>query len=107
MNKPAVTGPAVTDTARPQVLTAKEARALLGDKVSLGLLYRLARDGTLPSVRVGGRVLFLASDIDRLLAGGPPRAAQAPPADDTDTPRVSPPAPRAEGGFRHFRLPAG
>ena len=106
MTRPGSGGAAVTDTTTPKVLTAKEARALLGDKVSLGLLYRLARTGALGSVRVGSRVLFLASDLDRLLAGGPPRAAEAPPAADTDTPKAPPPRPRAEGGFRHFRLPA-
>ena len=93
-------------TARPKVLTAKEARALLGDKVSLGLLYRLARNGTLPSVRVGSRVLFFASDIDRLLVGGTPQPAVAQDQQDTPPPsRTPPPRPRVEGGFRHFRLP--
>jgi excisionase family DNA binding protein len=45
-----------------------EAGKILG--ISRGAAYDAAKAGTLPTIRVGGRILVLRVALDRMLAGG-------------------------------------
>lgn len=49
----------------PITLTVAEVATLLG--VSLGVAYREVREGNIPSIRVGGRLLVPRAAFDRLL----------------------------------------
>lgn len=49
-------------------LTVNEVAEMLG--LSKDIVYRLAREGTLPSVKAGSRVLFHRPSIEKWLAGG-------------------------------------
>ena len=53
------------------VLTVDEAAAYL--RISRGLAFAAVRDGTLPSLRIGRRILIPRRALD-LLLGGPPVA---------------------------------
>jgi excisionase family DNA binding protein len=44
-----------------------EAGKILG--ISRGAAYDAAKDGTLPTIRVGGRILVLKAVLDRMLTG--------------------------------------
>ena len=54
-------------TEQPLTLTVEEAGRLLG--VSRGLAYAAARDGSLPTVRLGRRLLVPRRRLEQLLAG--------------------------------------
>jgi excisionase family DNA binding protein len=54
------------------LMTAKEASDFL--RISRTTLSRLVRDGRIPAVRIGGRVLFRQESLDELVA----RAEQPP-----------------------------
>lgn len=51
------------------VMTVDEAAAYL--RISRGLAFAAVRDGTLPSVRVGRRILVPRRQLEALLDGGP------------------------------------
>lgn len=51
------------------VYTADETLRLLGGKISRPTLYKALRDGSLPSLRLGRRVLIPRAALERLLAG--------------------------------------
>lgn len=51
------------------VYTAEEALARLGYKISRPTFYKALRDGTLPCLRLGRRVLVPKAALERLLAG--------------------------------------
>lgn len=53
------------------VFTADETLRLLGGKISRPTLYKALKDGTLPSLRLGRRVLIPRAALERLLAGEP------------------------------------
>lgn len=53
------------------VYTANEILRLLGGKISRPTLYRALREGTIPSLRLGRRVLIPRAALERLLAGEP------------------------------------
>ena len=48
------------------VLTVDETAALLG--ISRGLAYQMARQGNIPTVRLGRRLLVPRSALDRLMS---------------------------------------
>lgn len=52
------------------VMTVDEAAAYL--RISRGLAFAAVRDGTLPSVRIGRRILVPRRQPEALLDGGPP-----------------------------------
>jgi excisionase family DNA binding protein len=52
-----------TDT--PVTLTVRDAAKMLG--VSAPLVYRLAADGRVPSLKIGGRVLLRRDTVEALL----------------------------------------
>lgn len=47
---------------------AEAARTRFGGKVSLRSWYRAAETGEVPCVKIGGKILFRAADLDRLEA---------------------------------------
>lgn len=49
----------------PETLTVEEAAAVLG--ISRGLAYEGVREGTIPSLRIGRRLLVPRKALDRLL----------------------------------------
>ncbi len=51
------------------VMTVDEAAAYL--QISRGLAFAAVRDGTLPSVRIGRRILVPRRQLEALLDGGP------------------------------------
>ena len=51
----------------PATLTVHETARRLG--VSPALTYRAAAQGELPAIRIGGRVLILRAQLERMLAG--------------------------------------
>ncbi len=54
------------------VLTVEEAAAYL--RISRGLAFAAVRDGSLPSIRIGRRILIPRRQLDALLGGTPPAA---------------------------------
>lgn len=52
---------------REDVMTASEVSDLLG--IPTSTVYRLARNGTLPSARLGRTVRFLRDDVEDVLRG--------------------------------------
>lgn len=52
---------------RDDVMTASEVSDLLG--IPTSTVYRLARNGTLPSARLGRTVRFLRDDVEDVLRG--------------------------------------
>ena len=60
----------------PQVLTVDETARLL--RISRGLAFTAVRDGTLPSIRIGRRILIPRQALDDVIAGtrGPSAAAE-------------------------------
>jgi excisionase family DNA binding protein len=48
-------------------LTVEEAAAALG--INRGLAYALAREGKIPSVRLGHRLLIVRAALERMLGG--------------------------------------
>ena len=52
------------------MMTVDEAAAYL--RISRGLAFAAVRDGTLPSVRIGRRILVPRRQLEALLDGGPP-----------------------------------
>jgi excisionase family DNA binding protein len=52
---------------RDDVMTASEVGDLLG--IPTSTVYRLARNGTLPSARLGRTVRFLRDDVEGVLRG--------------------------------------
>lgn len=59
-------------------VTVAEAAQLLG--VSSDLVYDCVQEGSLPSIRLGSRVLIPRQGLERLLAKGSPRPREAAPA---------------------------
>ena len=57
---------------RSPVLTVDEAAAYL--RISRGLAFAAVRDGNLPSVRIGRRILIPRRQLEALLDGTPPPA---------------------------------
>jgi excisionase family DNA binding protein len=55
------------------VLTVEEAAAYL--RISRGLAFAAVRDGSLPSVRIGRRILIPRRQLEALLDGSTPPAA--------------------------------
>lgn len=55
---------------RAPVLTVQEAADYL--RISRGLAFAAVRDGSLPSVRIGRRILIPRRQLEALLAGDPP-----------------------------------
>lgn len=51
-----------------ELLTARDVAAVL--RCSLSLVYALARQGTVPCVKIGGLVRFRRSDIEVTIAQG-------------------------------------
>ncbi len=64
-----MTEPAANDG---PVLTVEEAAAYL--RISRGLAFAAARDGGLPCVRIGRRILIPRRQLEALLNGAPPPA---------------------------------
>ena len=62
-----------THEAARATLTVEEAARLLGVGRNQG--YEAVRAGTIPSLRIGRRLLVPKAALDRLLAGGEPFAA--------------------------------
>jgi excisionase family DNA binding protein len=54
-----------TDTGRPEVLTVDEVARVL--RISRGLAFAAVRDGTIPHVRVGRRILVPRAALTALL----------------------------------------
>jgi excisionase family DNA binding protein len=54
------------------VLTVEEAAAYL--RISRGLAFAAVRDGSLPCVRIGRRILILRRQLEALLDGATPPA---------------------------------
>ena len=54
------------------VLTVEEAAAYL--RISRGLAFAAVRDGSLPSIRIGRRILIPRRQLEALLDGPPPEA---------------------------------
>ena len=54
------------------VLTVEEAAAYL--RISRGLAFAAVRDGSLPCVRIGRRILIPRRQLEALLDGTPPPA---------------------------------
>lgn len=52
------------------VLSIDEVVRLFGGRLSRSTVYRAARDGRIPSLRVGRRLFVLRVWVDRLLDGG-------------------------------------
>jgi excisionase family DNA binding protein len=59
---------AAPDEAVRRTLTVEEAAAILG--ISRGAAYQAAKQGELPTIRIGRRLLVPIAAIDRMLAGG-------------------------------------
>lgn len=57
-------------TGRTPVLTVQEAADYL--RISRGLAFAAVRDGTLPSVRIGRRILIPRRQLEALLDGAAP-----------------------------------
>jgi excisionase family DNA binding protein len=57
----------MTEQPLPQTLTVEQAAKALG--VSRGLAYQAARDGSLPTIRLGRRLLVPRCRLEQLLAG--------------------------------------
>ncbi len=57
-------------TERAPVLTVQEAADYL--RISRGLAFAAVRDGSLPSVRIGRRILIPRRQLEALLDGDPP-----------------------------------
>jgi excisionase family DNA binding protein len=57
-----------------RTLTVKEAVSYFNGRVTANSLYRWARAGKIPSVKMGRKVLFRQADLAAL--GNPPRIAQ-------------------------------
>ncbi|MCU1593768.1 MAG: helix-turn-helix protein [Frankiales bacterium] len=55
------------NTPRGEVLTVDEAAAYL--RISRGLAFAAVRDGTLPSIRIGRRILVPLRHLEALLDG--------------------------------------
>ena len=53
------------------LVSCSEAARALG--ISKSGVYNLLRDGVLPSVRLGGRTLIRAADLEKFVAGLPSR----------------------------------
>ena len=66
------------EDAKGRLMTAKEVARRLG--LSLGTVYTMAREGKIPTIRVGrGRTLrFDLDEVKRALAGAPPPGAAGP-----------------------------
>lgn len=60
--------PIVPETNVPKMLTAEEASALL--RLRLPQLYALARDGVIPSVRVGRAIRFSSARLKAWIDAG-------------------------------------
>jgi len=83
-------------------LTASEAqKQYFSGKQSLRWWYRAAKDGLVPSVKIGGSVWFRRVELDKMLqAGGEPKTTPVPPTLPTP---VKPVAPTNHPSvFRHF-----
>ena len=52
-----------------QAVSIEEARQALG--LSRSMIYRMADDGRLPTVRIGKRILVPVLELEALLRGGP------------------------------------
>jgi len=64
-------------TASP-VLTIEETRRVLGDdKVSYATVWKWARDGNLPTVKIGKKVFVLREPFLAMLKGQPPERPAA------------------------------
>ena len=59
------------DVGAGPVLTVEEAAAYL--RISRGLAFAAVRDGSLPSLRVGRRILIPRRQLEALLDGSPPQ----------------------------------
>lgn len=59
----------LAETAAGPVLTVDEAAAYL--RISRGLAFAAVRDGTLPSLRIGRRILIPRRALEALLGVGP------------------------------------
>ncbi len=57
----------MTETAEPQVLSVSEAGRLLG--ICRDSAYAAVRNGTLPSIRIGKRIVVPRAALERLLNG--------------------------------------
>lgn len=57
----------MTETAEPQVLSVPEAGRLLG--ICRDSAYAAVRNGTLPSIRLGKRIVVPRAALERLLNG--------------------------------------
>ena len=57
----------MTETAEPQVLSVPEAGRLLG--ICRDSAYAAVRNGTLPSIRIGKRIVVPRAALERLLNG--------------------------------------
>jgi excisionase family DNA binding protein len=53
------------------ILTVEEAARYL--RISRGLAFAAVRDGSIPSIRIGRRILIPRSQLDAMLDGGAPR----------------------------------
>ena len=71
-------------TEQPLTLTVEQAGRLLG--VSRGLAYQAARDGSLPTVRIGRRLIVPRAALERMLGESPSTNGDAP-ADGTGATR--------------------
>ena len=52
----------------PLVFTVKETARML--RIGLGLAYESIRQGIIPSIRIGGRILVPGRALDELIASG-------------------------------------
>jgi excisionase family DNA binding protein len=58
----------IRETTEPQTMTTVDVSRLL--KCSIQTVYRLHRDGRLPSVKIGRLRRFRAEDVERLIDEG-------------------------------------
>jgi hypothetical protein len=96
-----------------QYITIKQALALLSSKLSpeampsIALLYRLAKNKRIPSLKIGRKVLVLASAVTALIT--PQMIDAAEHTTDSDTSTTNKKAPGKQGStrhrFRHFSMP--
>jgi excisionase family DNA binding protein len=63
-------------TTQRSTMTVEQAAAELG--ISRGLAYQAAQDGSLPTIRIGRRLLVPRAKLAELLGETPPREADRP-----------------------------
>ena len=66
----------VRESGQCQTLTVEQAAKILG--IGRTLAYQMARDGRLPAIRLGDRLLIPRPALDRMLAGDSQHTSKIP-----------------------------